>query len=58
MATLRLGSGKAEPEEVLTRLRAAVVELTSIDEESGGAIDLSFAIETLRQAIRELEEAH
>jgi hypothetical protein len=44
--------------EILHRLRAAVVELTSIDDESGGAIDLSAAIETLRRAITELEEAH
>jgi hypothetical protein len=45
------------PSEVLTRLRAAVVELIRIDEEAAGAIDLSAAIETLQRAIRELEEA-
>jgi hypothetical protein len=51
MATLQL-------REVLIRLRAATAELIEIDEESGGAIDLSLAIESLRQAIRELETAH
>jgi hypothetical protein len=44
--------------EILIRLRTAVVELDSLDAESGGAIDLSAAIETLRRAITELEEAH
>jgi hypothetical protein len=44
--------------EVLARLRAAVAELTSIDQESGGAIDLSAAIESLQRAIIELETAH
>jgi hypothetical protein len=51
-ASLRSGSEKSE---VLNRLRAATAELKKIDEESGGTIDLSSAIETLRQAIRELE---
>jgi hypothetical protein len=43
--------------EVITRLRAAVLELINIDEESGGVIDLSAAIEHLQRAIRELELA-
>ena len=38
------------PPEVLIRLRAAVVELIKLDDESGGAIDLSTAIETLQRA--------
>jgi hypothetical protein len=49
---------KLRLDEVLIRLRAAVVELTSIDEDSGGAIDLSLAIELLQRPIRELEAAH
>jgi hypothetical protein len=44
--------------EILIRLREAVVELTNIDQESGGAIDLSAAIESLQRAIRELESQH
>lgn len=43
------------PAEVLIRLRAAVVELIKLDEESRGAIDLTAAIETLQRVIRELE---
>jgi hypothetical protein len=52
------GADKMTPQlsEVLARLRAAIVELTSIDQQSGGAIDLSLAIEALRRAIIELEE--
>jgi hypothetical protein len=41
--------------EVADRLRAAIAELIKLDEESGGAIDLSEAIDALRRAIRELE---
>jgi hypothetical protein len=44
--------------EVLIRLRAATAELIDIDEQSGGAIDLSLAIEHLQRAIRELESSH
>jgi hypothetical protein len=41
--------------EVADRLRKAIAELIELDEKSGGAIDLSAAIETLERAIRELE---
>jgi hypothetical protein len=41
--------------EILARLRAAVTELTSIDQDSGGRIDLSSEIDSLLRAIRELE---
>jgi hypothetical protein len=44
--------------EILTRLKLALIELIKIDEESGGAIDLSEAIEYLQRAIRELESQH
>lgn len=55
MTTLQLGGEKPSDREVLNRLRAAAAELAWIDEESGGAIDLSVAIEHLQRAIRELE---
>ena len=59
MTGLRLGGEKPTADrEVLIRLRAAAAELISIDEESGGAIDLSSAIEALQRAIRELESQH
>jgi hypothetical protein len=58
MTGLRLGDDKPATErEVLIRLRAAVIELIDMDEESGGAIDLSLAIEHLQRAIRELESS-
>ena len=44
--------------EILTRLQMALIELIAIDEASGGAIDLSVAIEALQRAIRELELQH
>jgi hypothetical protein len=53
-ATLR-GSGNER--EILTRLQMAVIELIKLDEKSGGAVDLSLAIEHLQRAVRELEEA-
>jgi len=53
-----LTNAESETErEVLIRLRAATIELINIDEESGGAIDLSLAIEHLQRAIRELESS-
>jgi hypothetical protein len=56
---LRLGDEIPPTErEILTRLQLAVIELISIDEASGGAIDLSLAIEYLQRAIRELETSH
>jgi hypothetical protein len=55
---LGLGGEKSASEnEVLTRLQLAVVELIRIDAASGGAIDLSQAIEYLQRAIRELESS-
>jgi hypothetical protein len=57
--TLRLGSEKPTTEgEVLIRLRAATAELIKLNQESGGAIDLSSVIEQLQRAICELESAH
>jgi hypothetical protein len=53
-----LGTPRPTEREILTRLQMAVVELIAIDEASGGAIDLSLAIEYLQRAIRELESAH
>ena len=52
----RTTGGKRE-RAIIIRLQIAVIELIKLDEESGGAVDLSEAIEILQRAIRELEEA-
>jgi hypothetical protein len=48
--------GIGNEREIITRLQMAIIELIKLDEESGGVVDLSLAIEHLQRAIRELEE--
>ncbi len=40
---------------ILNKLKLAIAELEKLDEQSGGAIDLTAAIDALRRAIIELE---